>query len=522
MARPEHKEVVFTDVIRTKVKKGIDILADAVKSTLGPNGKNVIIHHNMQRITTKDGVTVAKMIQLEDDFENLGAELLAEAAIATNRVAGDGTTTATVLAQALIHQGLKAIESGEKTHDFVNKVRKQTMAIVEELNKAARPVKTEAQKIEIASISANDKEIGEMVGKIYHQIGDNGTVVVEDSDKMETSSEVIDGFRFKQGYVSRHFITHMKRETCEISNPYILITDLELKNFHDLTFIINKLIEAEQARDIVIIGDKISGTVIVDLIKNKMSGVLNPVAIEKPYMGVVGNNKEYMEDLALITGGRFIDKDKNELLKELKIEDLGMAEKIIVKKDQTIIINGAGNKKKIKQEIINLQGKDQTKKDVKQRLARLKDKVAVIRAGASTKTELQEKKFRIEDSIEATRAALEEGIVAGGGLALINASKILNEHEVMRSVCEQPFIQVLKNIDKPYKEIIKQVGGDKGYDAVNEKLVDAYKAGIIDPVKVTKTALLNAVSVATEFLKTESVVIHIDGPREEPTEYSLM
>ena len=518
--RQFHKEVIFNDEVKTRVKKGIDILADAVKSTLGPNGKNVIIHHNKQRITTKDGVTVAKMIELEDDFENLGAELLAEAAISTNTVSGDGTTTSVVLAQALIDEGLKVIDSGIKTYDFINDVKTQTMKIVDNLNKSSKKITTESEKKEIASISANSKEIGEMVGHLYHKIGNDGTVVVEDSDKIETTDEIIDGFRFKQGYVSRHFITHLKRETCEITNPYILITDLELKNFFDLTHVINKLLEETEDHDIVIIGDKISGNVVTDLIINKAKGILNPVAIEKPYFGLRGDKKEYMEDLALITGGRFIDKDKNELLKELKLEDLGRAEKIIVKKDQTIIINGGGSKKKVKQELDNLLKKDQTKKDVKQRLSRLRDKVGIIKAGASTKTELQEKKFRIEDSIEATKAALEEGIVAGGGLALINASKDVSG--VMKKVCQQPFIQILKNIDKPSKDIINKVGGDTGYNATTEKIVNVFEEGIIDPVKVVKTALLNAVSVATEFLKTETVVIHIDGPKEEPTEHTLM
>jgi chaperonin GroEL len=443
----------------------------------------------------------------------LGAEYLTEASSRTNEVAGDGTTTSMVLAQALITFGLEAIKTGEKVSKFIETIKKDTEIIVENLEKAAKKIKTKKEKQDIASISANNRELGDVIGDLYHQVGNNGSVVAENSDKVETTTEVIDGFRFNAGYVSQYFINHPMRETFEVKDPHILITNLELKNFHDLIDIVNKVINETQSRNFVIIGDQVTGTVVTDLIINNQKGATTAVAIEKPYFGIKGDKNQFMEDLALVTGGRFIDKDKNELLKELAIEDLGTCERIIVKKNQTIIVNGGGEKKKIKTELILLAGKDQTKVDIKERIARLGDKVAVMKIGAQTKTELQEKRYRVQDSIESTKAALEEGVIQGGGLALVNASKDIKG--VMRDVCLEPFKQIIRNIDKDPKDIISEVRGDQGYDAREEEFVDVWKEGIIDPLKVTKAALLNAVSISIEILKTEAVVMHIDGPKKD-------
>ena len=508
------QETRFNDVIFTKVKKGIDVLANAVKVTLGPNGKSVIIKKNVEKIITKDGVTVAKNIYFNNPYENLGAEMVKESAIRTNELAGDGTTTSTILTQKLIDLGLRKLKIGRwffkknkiKSIDLVDKIEKETKEVISNLKEMSRQIETEEEVIDIATISANDKETGKLIGGIYNEIKKDGLIIVEDSRKAETSFEIIDGLRFTKGYVSPYFVNEPTKGKVVLEDVYILITDLDICYFSNLIPIVNKIIE-ENGKNLLVMGSKITGEALMGMIQNKVQGKFQFLAVEAPSL----DREEFLQDLALITGGRYFNRELGFQLVNLELQDLGRARKIICDKDSTIVVDGKGDKEKITESITLLE-KDSEKN--KKRLEKFKSKIAVIKVGATTEPELVEKKYRFEDAIEATKSALEEGIVVGGGVALINASRHLPKDSIIRLSCQEPFIQILRNIDKDGRKYLKDVGGKIGYDARNNKLINLYDAGIIDPLKVVRVALENAVSISTLFLKTESIVLNIKDPKD--------
>lgn len=506
-------EVAFKDAINFKVKNGIDTLANAVKSTLGPNGKNVIIKKNKERIVTKDGVTVAKNIKFEDEYENLGADIIKESAIRTNELAGDGTTTSTILAQKIIELGLEKINRKffkTKTIDLVKKIKEDSKVTIRMLKAQSKEISSPEEIINIASIAANDKKIGKMIGNIYTEIGKEGLIIVEDSGRAETSQETIDGVRYKWGYVSPHFITDFKKGRAIIEDAYILISDLDVIYFQNLIPIVDKIAK-ENGKNLVIIGNKIRGEALLGIIQNKLQERFQFLAMEVPTLG----RDVYLEDLALMTGGKYIRNNMNYQLVNLEISDLGKARKIITDKKSTIIVEGKGNKEKIEERIKLLKEKPE---ENKRELEKFKSKISVIKIGATTESELTEKKYRYEDSIEATKSALEEGILSGGGISLINASNLLNDNSIVKLACYEPFFQLMKNIDKDGRKYLNKIGGKIGYDANKEKIVDLYNEGIIDSLKVMRIALENAVAVSTLFLKTEAIVLNIK--EDKNPEYS--
>ena len=504
----EHFEVSFKKTINTKVKKGIDTLADAVKSTLGPNGKNVVIKKFRDRVVTKDGVTVAKAILFEDDYENLGAEMIKESAIRTNDLAGDGTTTAVVLAQKLISEGLKKINRWFfkiKTIDLVKQIEEDSKIVIANLKRESKIISTKDEIINIATIAANEKEIGTLIGNIYNEIGKDGLIIAEDSGKAETSHEIIDGLRFERGMVSPYFVTDIKKEKAVIDDVYIIISDLDVLYFNNLIPLVDKIAE-NKGDNLVIIGNKITGEALMGMIQNKLQQRFKFLAIEAPIL----DRREWLEDLALITGGTFLDREMSFQFTNLELKDLGRAKKIICDKNSTIIVEGMGDKEKLKEKISFLRQDEEINR---KRLEKFSSKVAVIKIGATTESELLEKKYRYEDAIEATKSALQEGIVVGGGIALINASKELPNNSIVKRACQEPFFQIMNNIDKNGRKYLKWVGGEGGYDARNEELVNLYEEGIIDALKVVRIALENAVSISTLFLKTEAIVLDIKDPK---------
>lgn len=528
------KLIHFDEEARQALKRGVDQLANAVKVTLGPKGRNVVIDKGFgSPVITKDGVTVAKEIELENKFENVGAELVKEVASKTNDVAGDGTTTATVLAQAIVAEGLKNVTAGANPTAVRRGIEKGVEALVKEIREnIAKPVSGSAIE-QVASISANDAGIGKTIAEAMARVGENGVITVEESQTFDITTEVVQGMRFDKGYVSAYMITNSDRMEAEFSDPYMLITDKKISSIEDILPTLEK-VAATGKKEIVIIADDIDGQALATLIVNKIRGTFNSLAIKAPGFG--DRRKEVLQDIAVLTGGRVITEDVGLKLDKVELEDLGRAGKVVSTKENTTIVDGRGEKQAIADRVAQIKKileKTESEFDrekLNERLAKLSGGVGVIKVGAATETEMKEKKHRIEDAVAATKAAIEEGIVPGGGVALLRASKVLVGLQVegeeavgvrilMRAL-EEPIKQIAQNAGKDgsvIAEEVKKLSGNMGYNAALDKYEDMVVAGIIDPAKVTRSALQNAASIAAMILTTEAVITDKPEKKEDPS-----
>lgn len=524
------KEIKFSEDARTKMLEGVDKLADTVKSTIGPKGRNVVLEQSYGSPTiTNDGVTIAKAIELEDHFENMGAKLVSEVASKTNDIAGDGTTTATVLTQAIVNEGMKNVTAGANPVGIRRGIEKATSKAVEALHKMSHEVKTKDDIAQIASISSANPEVGKLIANAMEKVGNDGVITIEESRGVDTTLDVVEGMQFDRGYMSQYMVTDNDKMEANLDNPYILITDKKIGNIQDILPVLQSVVE--QSRSLLIIADDITGEALPTLVLNKMRGTFNVVAVKAPGFG--DRRKEQLEDIAILTGGTVITDDLGLNLKDVTIEQLGQSNKVTVTKDDTTIVEGAGSQEQIAERVgiikqqISETTSDFDKEKLQERLAKLSGGVAVIRVGAATETELKEKKYRIEDALNATRAAVEEGFVPGGGTALANVISDLEDVEaegdeatgvnIVRRALEEPVRQIAENAGEEGSVIVTKLKGQKpgvGYNAANDEWVDMVEAGIVDPTKVTRSALQNAASVSALLLTTEAVVA--DLPEDNP------
>ena len=531
------KQIAFGEDARRRLKIGVDVLANAVATTLGPKGRNVALDRKFGSPTiTHDGVTVAKEIELEDPFENMGAQLLKEAATKTNDIAGDGTTTSTVLAHAMVTDGLKSLAAGSNPMLLKRGIQDAAKAVAEAIGKQSIDVTTVEEIAAVAAISAQDREIGELIAEVMDKVGKDGVITVEESKGLEFETEYVEGMQFDRGYISPYFVTDPENMEAVVEEPYVLIHDKKVSAATDIVPILEKLVQIGK-RDLIIIAEDIDGEALATLVLNKLRGMLNVVTVKAPGFG--DRRKAMLQDIAILTGGTVITDELGRKLESVTVNDLGKAGKIVVTKDDTTIIEGAGEADRIKGRIeeikveIDRSTSDYDKEKLQERLAKLAGGVAVIRVGAATETELKEKKHRVEDALSATRAAVEEGIVPGGGVALVNAMETLkkvkgaNDDEtigvnIVRNALEVPMEGIAENAGKDGAVIIENVrrqqeeAGNKniGYDVLKEEFVDMVETGIIDPAKVTKGALENAASIAAMILTTEALIT--DLPEETP------
>jgi chaperonin GroEL len=529
------KKIVFDIEARDGIKRGVDALANAVKVTLGPKGRNVVIGKSFGAPqVTKDGVTVAKEIELEDPLENMGAQMVKEVASKTNDLAGDGTTTATVLAQAIVKEGLKNVAAGANPLDLKRGIDNGTKAIVEELTKQSEEVSSSSDKIkQVASISANnDNVIGELIANAFGKVGREGVITVEESKGTETYVDVVEGMQFDRGYLSPYFVTNSDKMIAELENPYILLFDKKISTMKDILPILEPV--AQSGRPLLIIAEDVDGEALATLVVNKLRGALKIAAVKAPGFG--DRRKAMLEDIAILTGGMVISEEKGFTLENANIELLGTAERVAINKDTTTIVNGAGEADMIKQRINQIKAQiesttsDYDKEKLQERLAKLAGGVAVLYVGAASEVEMKEKKDRVDDALHATRAAVEEGIIAGGGVALVRTKKVLDKVKT-ENADEKTGLQILaRAIEEPLRQIVENAGGEGsvvvakvlegkghfGYDAKHDEYVDMLKAGIIDPKKVTRVALENAVSVSGMILTTESALVDIKEESPAP------
>ncbi|MEK7190007.1 MAG: chaperonin GroEL [Patescibacteria group bacterium] len=526
------KQILFNEQARQALKKGVDILANAVKITLGPRGRNVVLDKSYGSPTiTKDGVTVAKDIELPDKFENMGAELVKEVASKTNDVAGDGTTTATLLAQSIINEGFKNVAAGANPLALKRGIEKAVTAVVEELkNNISKPVKGE-EIMNVASISANDAEIGSVIAKAMKEVGENGVITVEESQSFGIETEVVKGMRFDKGYVSPYMITNVDAMKAEYSDAQILITDKKISSVDEILPLLEKVAQSGR-KELVIIADEVDGQALATFVVNKLRGTFNVLAVKAPGFG--DRRKEMLQDIAILTGGKVISEDIGLKLDGVALEDLGRADKIISTKDHTTVVGGKGDENEVKNRVAQIKKLiEQTdsefdKEKLQERLAKLSGGVGVIKVGAATETEMKEKKHRIEDAVAATKAAVEEGIVPGGGVALLRARQVLaglkleGDEKIGANILfralEEPVRQIAENAGKDgsvVAEEVKKLTGSMGYNAETDKYEDMIVAGIVDPTKVTRTALQNSASIASMLLTTEAVVTDIPEKKGE-------
>lgn len=533
------KQILYSEHSRHALRRGVDKLANAVKVTLGPKGRNVVIDKGYGAPTiTKDGVTVAKEITLEDKFENLGAELVKEVASKTNDVAGDGTTTATLLAQTIVDEGMKAVAAGVNPVALKRGIDRGVVAVVEGLKGISKEIKTHAEIEQVASISANDKEIGKQIAEAMKEVSKEVkdikeiVITVEEAQTFGLSREVVKGMRFDRGYVAPYMVTDATRMEAEYSDPYILLTDRKVSSVEEILPILEKLIAAGR-KDLVIIAEDIDGQALTTLVLNKLRGTFNTLAVKAPGFG--DRRKEMLEDIAVLTGGRVISEDVGLKLENTELADLGRARKVVSSKDATTIVEGKGSEAKVKDRVAQLKtlmaaaDSEFDKEKLQERLAKLAGGVAVIKVGAATETEMKEVKQRIEDAVAATKAAVEEGIVVGGGVAFVRVlhalDKIAAEGDekvgvgILKKALTAPVRQIAENAGKDGSVILeelKKVTGNTGYNAAEDRYEDLVAAGIIDPTKVTRTALQNAASIAALLLTTEAAIA--DAPKKEEKE----
>jgi len=529
------KQIQYKEEAREALKRGVDKIANAVKVTLGPKGRNVVLDRGFgSPVITKDGVTVAKEIELKDRFENIGAELIKEVASKTNDVAGDGTTTATVLAQAIVAEGFSAVNSGANPIVLKRGMDKAVQWVMDFLDKKKKNVSGYEKIKEVASIAANDQEIGALIADVFKEVGKDGVVTVEESQSSEMTKELVEGMQFDRGYISPYMITSAERMEAVYNDAFILITDRKISAVADIVPLLEKVSQAGK-RDLVIIAEDIEGDALATLVVNKLRGNFHALAIKAPGFGE--RKKEMLEDLAVVTGSQVISEEKGMKLDAATIDMLGRAHKIVATKEHTTIIGGKGKKVTIDNRVDQIKAQiakstsSFDKEKLQERLAKLSGGVAVIKVGALTEIELKEKKFRVDDAVAATRAALEEGIVAGGGVVLLAAARELNPKTVgvaefgdeakgvsiIKAVLERPIRVIAENSGKDANEVISAVitaGEGMGLNAATGEYVDMMKAGIIDPLKVVKTSLVNAVSVASLILTTEAIVTDIPEEKD--------
>ncbi|WP_074407264.1 MULTISPECIES: chaperonin GroEL [Aquimarina] len=527
------KDIKFDIEARDGIKRGVDALANAVKVTLGPKGRNVIISKSFGAPTvTKDGVSVAKEVELEDALENMGAQMVKEVASKTNDLAGDGTTTATVLAQAIVKEGLKNVAAGANPMDLKRGIDKAVKAITEDLSKQTKEVGDSSDKIkQVAAISANnDETIGDLIAKAFEKVGKEGVITVEEAKGTDTTVDIVEGMQFDRGYLSPYFVTNSEKMTADLETPYILLYDKKISAMKDLLPVLEPV--AQTGKPLLIIAEDVDGEALATLVVNKLRGALKIAAVKAPGFG--DRRKAMLEDIAILTGGTVISEERGFTLENTTIEHLGTAEKVAIDKDNTTVVNGAGGEDLIKNRVNQIKAQIETttsdydKEKLQERLAKLAGGVAVLYVGAASEVEMKEKKDRVDDALHATRAAVEEGIVAGGGVALVRAKAVLDKVKT-ENADEATGVQIVNRaIESPLRTIVENAGGEGsvviskvlegkdnfGYDAKSEDYVDMLKAGIIDPKKVTRIALENAASVSGMILTTECALIDIkeDAP----------
>ena len=526
------KDIKFAEDARSAMLRGVDVLANTVKVTLGPKGRNVVLEKAFgSPLITNDGVTIAKEIELEDHFENMGAKLVAEVASKTNDIAGDGTTTATVLTQAIVREGLKNVTAGANPVGIRRGIELATKAAVEELHRISRPVESKEAIAQVAAISSGSAEVGELIAEAMEKVGNDGVITIEESKGIETELDVVEGMQFDRGYLSQYMVTDNDKMIATLDNPFILITDKKVSNIQEVIPLLEQIVQ--QGRALLIIADDVDGEALPTLVLNKLRGTFNVVAVKAPGFG--DRRKAMLEDIAVLTGAQVITEDLGLELKDATLAQLGTAGKVVVSKDSTTIVEGAGSKDLIANRValIRAQAQDTTsdfdREKLHERLAKLSGGVAVIKVGAATETELKEKKLRIEDALNATRAAVEEGIVSGGGTALVNVQKVVDALElegdlatgakiVSRSL-EEPLRQIAENAGLEGSVIVARLKSEEkgiGYNAATDEWVNMIEAGIVDPTKVTRSALQNAASVSALLLTTEAVVADKPAPVAPP------
>ena len=524
------KELKFSEDARSAMLRGVDKLADTVKTTIGPKGRNVVLEQSYGSPTiTNDGVTIAKSIDLEDHFENMGAKLVSEVASKTNDIAGDGTTTATVLTQAIVNEGMKNVTAGANPVGIRRGIEKATKAAVEGLHKMSHDVKTKDDIAQIASISAANPEVGKLIADAMEKVGHDGVITIEDSRGVDTSVNVVEGMSFDRGYMSQYMVTDNDKMEADLDNPYILITDKKISNIQDILPLLQSVVQ--QGRALLIIADDITGEALPTLVLNKIRGTFNVCAVKAPGFG--DRRKAQLQDIAVLTGGTVVSDDLGMQLKDVTIDQLGQANKVTVTKDATTIVDGAGAKDAIADRVDQIKqaiaatNSDFDKEKLQERLAKLSGGVAVVKVGAATETELKEKKYRIEDALNATRAAVQEGFVPGGGTALVNVMNELDNVEadgddeatgvkIVKAALTAPVRQIAENAGVNGAVIVNQLQNEKpgiGYNAATGKFEDMVDAGIVDPTKVTRSALQNAASVSALLLTTEAVVADKPEPK---------
>jgi len=516
------KVIKFNEDARKALEVGVDTLADAVKITLGPKGRNVVLDKGYGIPTiTNDGVTIAKEIELKDPIENLGAQIVKEVATKSNDVAGDGTTTATVLAQALIKEGLKMVASGANPVFIRKGMEKASKKVIEELVKRAKRIESNSEIAQVGAISASDKEIGELIAQAMAKVGESGVITVEEAKSLDTTLEVVEGMQFDNGYLSPYMVSDSERMVVELDNPFVLITDKKISSMKELLPILEKTVE--MGRPMLIIAEDVEGEALATLVVNKLRGTLNIAAVKAPAFG--DRRKAMLEDIAILTGGEVISEEKGIKLETADINFLGQAKKVRITKDNTVIVDGMGAKENIASRVGQIKNaieettSDYDREKLQERLAKLSGGVAVIKVGAATETEMKEKKLRIEDALNATKAAVEEGIVPGGGTILVQIAKAIEDFklegeeglgvDIVKKALYAPMRQIALNAGLDAGVVIEKVRSSEegiGFDAAKEEYVDMVKAGIIDPTKVTRSAIQNAISVSSVLLTTEVAV----------------
>lgn len=522
------KEIKFSEDARSKMMDGVNKLADTVKTTIGPKGRNVVLEKSYgSPEITNDGVTIAKSIELEDHFENMGAKLVSEVASKTNDIAGDGTTTATVLTQAIVKEGMKNVTAGANPVGIRTGIEKATKAAVDELHNISHKVSGKNDIAQVASVSSASDETGKLIADAMEKVGNDGVITIEESKGIDTTLDVVEGMQFDRGYISQYMVTDNDKMEADLDNPYILITDKKISNIQDILPLLQKIVQ--QGKSLLIIADDIDGEALPTLVLNKIRGTFNVVAVKAPGFG--DRRKAQLEDIATLTGGTVITSDLGLELKDTTMDQLGQAGKVTVTKDNTTIVEGSGDKAAISERVDLLKKQiaestsDFDKEKLQERLAKLAGGIAVVKVGAATETELKERKYRIEDALNATRAAVEEGYVAGGGTALMNVlgkvTALKEEGDVQTGInivaraLEEPLRQIAENAGMEGSVIVEHIKNEKneiGYNAATDKWENMVDAGIIDPTKVTRSALQNAASVASLLLTTEAVVA--DKPDE--------
>jgi chaperonin GroEL len=524
------KQLLFDEDARQALVQGIDALADAVKITLGPKGRNVVLDKKFGAPSiTNDGVTIAKDIELEEPFQNIGAQLAKEIASKTNDIAGDGTTTATVLGQAIVHEGLKNVAAGANPMALKRGIEASARAVIEQLQKDATKVTTREQMAQVASISAADQEVGELIGEVMEKVGKDGVITVEESKGILTETEYVEGMQFDRGYISPYFVTNSEKMEAEIEDAYILVTDKKLTSVNDILPLLERVLQV--SKNLLIICEDVDGEALATLAVNKLRGTLNVVAVKAPGFG--DRRKDNLGDIAAITGATLISEELGRKLDSVQVEDMGRARRVVVAKEETTIIEGKGTKAAIEGRINQIKGaletttSDWDREKLQERLGKLSGSVAVIKVGAATEVELKEKKHRVEDALSATRAAVEEGIVPGGGVAYLNAlgalakTKLEDDEQtgvsILRRALEEPLRRIAINAGKDGSVIVQQVKQLKkgeGYDALRDEFGNMQEKGIIDPLKVTRAALENAVSIAGMVLTTNCLVTELPEKKE--------